>query len=151
MKTYLRHRILNVVDVKELFALEYLDFEGKYKDYSEKHNFFEMCFVLDGEITLNLDGDASIISRGELILIEPNTEHSYFSSNGNRNCAFVVCFECPSIAVRSLAGRKFSLTRDQEYFFDKIIKESAGTFWTNEKDLLELLPTLILAVSRSLF
>ena len=38
MKTYLRHRIQNVVDVKELIALEYLDFEGKYKEYVEKHN-----------------------------------------------------------------------------------------------------------------
>ena len=141
MKTYLRHRILNVVDVKELFALEYLDFEGKYKNYSEKHNFFEMCFVLDGEITLKLDGDTSILSRGELILIEPNAEHSYLSLNGNRNRVFVVCFASPSIAVRSLAGRRFSLTRDQEYFLNKIIEESAGTFWTNEKDLLELLPT----------
>lgn len=39
MKTYLRHKIANVIDVKELIALEFLDFEGKYKDYTEKHDF----------------------------------------------------------------------------------------------------------------
>ena len=34
IKTYLRHKIENVIDIKELFALEYLDFDGKYKNYS---------------------------------------------------------------------------------------------------------------------
>ena len=41
MKTYLRHKISNVVDVKELIAFEYLDFEGKYKEYSESCKLFE--------------------------------------------------------------------------------------------------------------
>jgi len=41
MKTYLRHKVLNVVDIKELTAIEYLDFEGKYKEYVEKHDFWE--------------------------------------------------------------------------------------------------------------
>lgn len=141
MKTYLRHRILNVVDVKELFALEYLDFEGKYKDYSEKHNFFEMCYVLRGEITLTMEGDNFLLSCGDLILIEPNAEHSYFSADGNENRAFVICFECPSPTARSLVGRKFKLNRDQEYFLSRIIKESEETFRTNKKDVLELLPT----------
>ena len=49
MKTYLRHRISNVVDVKELIVFEYLDFEGKYKDYSESHDFWELCYVEKGE------------------------------------------------------------------------------------------------------
>lgn len=141
MKTYIRHRSLNVVDVKELFALEYLDFEGKYKDYSEKHNFFEICFVLHGEITLTMEGEPLSLSRGELVFIEPNTEHSYFSESGNKSRAFVICFECTSSAARSISGRKFVLNQDQEFFIQKIIKESFETFLTNDKDLLELLPT----------
>ena len=139
MKTYLRHRSLNVVDVKELFALEYLDFEGKYKDYTEKHDFFELCFVLHGEIVLTMEGEAIPLSHGELIFIEPNTEHSYFSENGNQSRAFVICFECPSHGVRSVSGRKFILNQDREYCLKKIIAESEETFRTNEKDLLELL------------
>ena len=42
MKTYLRHKICNVIDIKDLIALEYLDFEGKYRDYVEAHDFWEL-------------------------------------------------------------------------------------------------------------
>lgn len=139
MKTYIRHRSLNVVDVKELIALEYLDFEGKYKNYTEKHDFCELCFVLHGEITLTTEDGAISLSKQEMVLIEPNTEHSYFSASGNQNSAFVICFECPSSAVRSLSGRKFVLTQDQQFCIRKIIDESNTTFRTNEKDMLELL------------
>ena len=139
MKTYIRHKSLNVVDVKELIALEYLDFEGKYKNYSEKHDFCELCFVLHGEITLTTEDGTISLSKQEMVLIEPNTEHSYFSSSGNHNSAFVICFECPSSAVRSLSGRKFMLNQDQQFCIKKIIDESNTTFRTNEKDMLELL------------
>ena len=43
MKTYLKISPLNVIDVKALVALEYLDFEGKYKNYTESHDFYELC------------------------------------------------------------------------------------------------------------
>ena len=63
MKTYLRHKISNVIDVKELIVLEYLDFEGKYKNYVEQHDFWELCFVQEGEITLTMNGECYELSR----------------------------------------------------------------------------------------
>ena len=54
MKTYLRHKSMNVIDIKELAALEYLDFEGKYGNYEEKHTFWELCYVVKGEAELVL-------------------------------------------------------------------------------------------------
>ena len=49
MKTYLKHKIQNVIDIKSLFALEYLDFEGKYKNYVESHGFWEICYIEKGK------------------------------------------------------------------------------------------------------
>lgn len=37
MKTYIRHKIYNAIDIKELIAVEPLDFEGKYRDYSTRN------------------------------------------------------------------------------------------------------------------
>ena len=55
MKTYLRHKIVNVIDVKGLVALEYLDFEGRYKEYVEQHDFWELCYVEEGKISFRSD------------------------------------------------------------------------------------------------
>ena len=141
MKAYLRHKSLNVMDVKELIALEYLDFEGKYKNYTEKHDFYELCYVERGEITLCLDGEMTELRRDSAVLIEPNTEHTYLSDRGNASRVFVVCFECPSNTLRLLSGVVFSLSKDQIYCMHKIISEGESTFRMNENDILELLST----------
>ncbi len=139
MKTYLRHRTLNVIDVKELIALEYLDFEGKYKDYVEAHNFYELCCVEQGDVALDLDGEKHVLTPGGLIIISPGCRHSYSSKGGNLSRAFVVCFECTSHTLRLLSGVPFVATDDEAYCVKRIIDECRSTFRMNERDQLELI------------
>ena len=139
MKTYLRHRSLNVIDVKELIALEYLDFEGKYKNYVEKHDFYELCYVDEGEITLISDDTKYELCKNDIVLIKPNAMHSYFSKKGNKNKVFVICFESPSHTLKPLTETVFSLDESLIYCIQKIIEENKNTFKMNENDLLELL------------
>ncbi len=141
MKTYLRHKSLNVVDVKDLITLEYLDFEGKYKGYVEKHDFWEICFVETGEISILLEEERQSLSAGDVIFIAPDIVHSYFSASGNSNRAFVICFECSSQALRSLGGMSFSLDKVQLDCMNRIIDEFPATFRINEDDIMEMLPS----------
>ena len=139
MKTYLRHRSLNVIDVKELTALEYLDFEGKYKNYVEKHDFCELCYVEKGEIQLILGDEEKLLTENDIVFIDSNTLHSYLSSDGNRSRVFVVCFECPSHTLRALSGVIFPPDDNRTYCMKRIIEECKETFRMNENDLLEVL------------
>ena len=77
MKSYLKHKIVNLVDIKKLAAVEYLDFEGKYKDYVEKHDFWELCFVEKGKIAFNIEDNHAMLKENCLLLIPPDKEHSY--------------------------------------------------------------------------
>lgn len=139
MKTYLRHRIQNVIDVKELIALEYLNFEGKYSDYTETHDFWEICFAQHGEIELTLDKEKKNLSAGNIILIPPNQKHSYFSANGNQSKAFVICFESFSSTLKPLGGMIFMPKSELVDCMHKIIAESAKTFRMNESEHLEVI------------
>ena len=136
MKTYLRHRIWNVVEVKELIALEYLDFEGKYSNYSEQHDFFELCFVSKGEIVATRDGEQTSLQAGDLLVIPPSSVHSYTSACGNAAKAFVVCFESSSQALRPLAGVRFLSDETVCNCMRYIIEESANTFRMDENEHL---------------
>ena len=130
---------MNVIDVKGFVALEYLDFEGKYKDYEEKHDFCELCFVESGEIDLILDTSEITLSKNEIVFIKPNTSHSYRSKDGNQNRAFVICFECPSSSLATLSGVKFERDEKDTYCMRRIIDECKSTFRMNESGLLEVL------------
>lgn len=137
MKIYLKHKTQNVIDIKSLTAMEYLDFEGKYKDYQESHNFWEMCYVERGSITLFLNGEEKSISEGEMIIIPPDKTHSYYSEKGNLSKAFVVCFECFSQPLKSLSGVLIKLQDEFKECINKIVSEYKNTFFMNEDDVLE--------------
>jgi AraC-like DNA-binding protein len=139
MKTYLRHRICNVIDIKELLALEFLDFEGKYKNYVEAHDFWEICYVIRGEITLVLEETQMTLSEKQLILVPPNKKHSYFSAEGNRNKAFVICFDSFSQALTPISGTLFSPDSVQITCLETIMEEYRTTFRMNEEEQLEVL------------
>lgn len=140
MKTYLRHSIQNVVDVKDLTALEYLDFEGKYRDYSELHDFWELCYAESGKITVALDEKMLTLDGGTLFLIPPNRKHAYSATPGRENRAFVACFESSSQSLKSLAEIPIFAGEVERAAINSIIEESASTFFMNENEHLEALP-----------
>ncbi|MBO5454478.1 MAG: AraC family ligand binding domain-containing protein, partial [Clostridia bacterium] len=138
MKSYLKHKILNLIDIKELTAVEYLDFEGKYKGYLDKHDFWELCFVEKGEVKLTVEEETKTVAESTLILIPPDKSHTYYSETGKDNKAFVVCFQCLSQALNPLAEIKFELNSENHNCMKKIISESLATFRMNENELLEV-------------
>lgn len=139
MKTYLRHKICNVIDIKELIALEFLDFEGKYRNYEEEHDFWELCFVSEGEISIQIDRKTSPLTKDQLVLISPSKKHSYRSENGNKNKAFVICFDSFSQSLDAISEYIFSLESTQLSCMSLIAEESKATFRTNESDHLAVL------------
>ena len=137
MRDYIRHEIINVVDIKGLTALEFLNFQGKYKAYSEKHNFWELCYVKSGEIDLIVNGSSVKLSEKQLFLIPPDCEHSYVSKN-NKDCVFVACFESISHILKPVAMTCFRLNDVQMNCMENIIFETKNTFVMNSRDLLEV-------------
>ena len=141
MQTYLRHKICNVIDIKDLIALEYLDFEGKYRDYVEAHDFWELCYVTEGRVRVLLDGSSLPLIRQQLVLIPPNKKHGFLSDNGNGSKAFVVCFDSFSQALLPISSCVFERDEVQTRCMEIIISECATTFCMNGLGLLEVVPT----------
>lgn len=136
-RTYLRHKIEGVVDVKELIALEYLNFE-KYEKYLERHDFWELCFVESGEISASYEGEKHALKTGDIMVFAPNGEHAYYSERGNENRVFVVCFECFSQALKPLGGARITAEKQQKDCLALIAEETERTFFMDGDDLLSV-------------
>ena len=150
MKTYLRHRICNVIDIKELIALELLDFEGKYSDYEESHDFWELCFVTHGKIVVEIDKKDYTLFQNQLILISPNHRHAYHSDSGNANKAFVICFDSFSQSLEAISEYVFSLENVLLSCMNRIMSESKATFYMNDREHLEILDSPVFGGQQAL-
>ncbi len=141
MKTYLRHRIRNVIDVKELTALEFLDFEGKYRGYVEVHDFWELCYSAEGDVTLLLEENEIAVPQGGVVLVPPNKRHAYHSKNGNQTRAFVICFDSFSRALDAIGARVCLTDAVQQSCLMRILEEYEATFCMNKNEQLEVRDT----------
>lgn len=139
MKKYLKHRITNLVDIKELMAIEYLDFAGKYAHYSESHNFWELCFVENGKLNVRIGTRHFTARKNQIFFVAPDSDHSYEAPPPKNSCkAFVVCFECQSQVLQILEKSCIDLREDQISLLRCIIAEAKNTFRMNDRDLLEI-------------
>lgn len=140
MKRYLRHRICNVIDVKELIALGYLGLEKKYHDYVETHDFWELCYMRNDGLKLSLEDKTLELAGHQLVLISPNKKHSYFFPKSKQCCAFVVCFDSFSHTLMPLRETIFSLDGTQMDCMEKIMEECTVTFRMTEIQRIEGVP-----------
>ncbi|MBQ3022454.1 MAG: helix-turn-helix transcriptional regulator [Clostridia bacterium] len=140
MRNYIRHRIFNVIDIKELIALEYPDFDGKYKNYEESHDFWELCYVQKGSITLETGDNSLRLCENEIALISPNKKHSYHSEN-NKNTVFVICFQSFSQSLKAMGDMKFDSDATITGIMTSIIDECSKTFRIDENEHLKALAT----------
>ena len=139
MRNYIRHRIFNVIDIKELMALEYPDFSGKYKDYEESHDFWELCYVKKGSITLTIEGNPLHMKDSEIALVSPNKVHSYHCENDDGNNVFVICFQSFSQVLKAMCDMKFNSDTVIAGTMNSIIDECGKTFRIDENEHLKAL------------
>ena len=119
--------------------MEFLDFKGKYKDYVDQHNFWEMCYVQSGTATLNLEGEDICLVAGDVAFVPPEKMHIYTTDNPNDSQVFVACFETFSYDIKTLGGMRFPLSEGLKDCVHKIIDEYTHTFFMNKEDHLEVL------------
>jgi len=128
VKTYLRHRICNVIDVKELIVLEFLDFEGKYRNYVESHDFWELVYAEKESLICSADGKIINLSQGEVLFHKPNEFHTLSANGKKAPNVFILSFVCKSDAINYFANKKIKLENNQARFIYYILEEGKKTF-----------------------
>lgn len=51
---------------------------------SHTHDYYEFYFFLEGDVSINIDGDIQPLNTGDMILIPPNVPHYALSSNKDK-------------------------------------------------------------------
>ena len=119
-------------------ALEYLDFKGKYINFTETHDFWELCFVKSGNITLISDQNKFSLCEGEMILISPGRQHVYKSVDQSNCEAYVICFDSQSYCLKAIANQTFKTSKIQQSCMEIIISEAGQTFDKNDNEQLQI-------------
>ncbi len=139
MKYYFKHKIENLLSVKSVITIEYLDLSGGFEYPSESHNFWEMVYADKGEIDYYVESTPTRLSEGELMFLSPNRAHRFVANRNNAPSIFVLCFDLNSALMSFFDGYKTMLGKKEKTFIENIINETRGTFKLPFREKLEVL------------
>jgi quercetin dioxygenase-like cupin family protein len=101
------YRILkpkNEITIGGLYSLHYFQFASGYVFSGEKHDFWEMGYIDQGEAEIGAGREMRQLYQGQLIFHKPNEFHTIWANYAKGASIFVISFSCRSTAMRAFRG-----------------------------------------------
>jgi len=140
MKKYFKYKIQNILQIKNIVTIEYLELTPDFIYKNESHDFWEIIYVDNGSLECRMDNEVMEIEQGELFLIKPNQNHSYFVNGKDAPSILIVCFESNTKMLYYIEGKKILQPKTIEIISD-IMNETKNTFRLPFKQKLKLIDT----------
>ena len=125
MKKYYNLELKKTVSVTGLKTVENLYLDKNFFYPTETHKFYELIYVLDGEVCCENDDAILRLDKGKFKLTLPNVSHRYFTDK-NAN-VFIICFTCKS-ALLSVLSAPTILEYDEKKLIEKLMREIEKSF-----------------------
>lgn len=120
-----------VVEVSMLYSFYHFHFATGYVFPGERHPFWEMVCVLNGQVDIGADDAVYMLSAGDVIFHQPDEFHSIWANYAHAPDLLVVSFESASPAMRAFERRQLRATPAQRTLMEDMIREAERTFATS--------------------
>jgi len=125
---YLPLKLEHDLNIRRLYSLHYFQFAAGYIFPGEKHNFWEMVYIDQGEADIGADNNIYRLVQGMVIFHKPNEFHNIWADRGNGPNIVVISFETSSPAMHYFKNKQFVLDGQQRRLLSQIIAEAQLCF-----------------------
>lgn len=116
------------VVVSKIANINYFEFTNQFHTEKDSHNFCELVYVDNGEISVSSDNYEGTLKSGELIIHRPDEMHSFLCEESNAPDIIIIGFECECEYLVPFANGPSALTPEQKKNLAEIIQEGMGVF-----------------------
>jgi AraC-like DNA-binding protein len=107
-KDYKVSKVISIETVHTAFSAHYDD---DFKFLGERHDFWELVFVIDGNIAVSADASFFELSSSDIIFHKPMELHTLTVPKGKKAHVLVISFDCNSRALSFFESGVFHLDR----------------------------------------
>jgi len=125
---YLPLKLEQALSIRKLYSLHYFQFAAGYIFPGEKHNFWEIVYIDQGEADIGAGNNIYRLVQGMVIFHKPNEFHSIWADRGSGPNIVVISFDTPSPAMRYFQNKQFVLDGQQRRLLSRIIAEAQHSF-----------------------
>jgi len=117
-------RISREIELEGFHNIYYFELEKNFSHVPEKHDFWEMVFVIQGQINAITNGVGEIISEGQVLFQKPNELHAHISDGNIGNKMLIVTFTAKGEAMNFFERKLFTLDKSQKNILSLFINEA---------------------------
>lgn len=128
MKKYYKHSIKNILKLRNIITLEYLELPIDYLFPTEEHNFWELVYIDRGSIEYFIDNNRMFMKKDDLFFLSPGQKHAIKGTAQQCSNIFVICFDCSSPLLNILRNYKTCLKNNEKGILTKLLEEAKNTF-----------------------
>ena len=126
-------KVKHEIEIEGFNSIYYFEFGKDFSHTPEKHDFWEMVYVDDGEIIAVTNGIGYALKQGQVTFHEPMEVHSHISDNRVANNMLVVSFTTNSEIMKYFRSKTFTL--------DKTCRTLLSLFMEEAKNALGTIPS----------
>jgi AraC-like DNA-binding protein/quercetin dioxygenase-like cupin family protein len=126
--TFPKTPLADTFTVTHLYSLHYFEFAKDFIFEGERHDFWELLYVDQGELEVTADGAGYNLKQGDLVFHKPNEFHSVWANRKIGPNVIVISFECRSPAMKRFENKMFCLGDEERNLMAKIIQYGFETY-----------------------
>lgn len=112
------------IEIASLRTFYHFHFATGYVFRGERHPFWEMVYVINGQVDIGADDRVHALSAGDLIFHQPDEYHSIWANYAHAPDMIVVTFDCGSDAMRYFQKRCLHLGEPQRARIHALLDEA---------------------------
>ena len=133
--SYVKYTLNEVLSIRSLVTIHYLNNISNYSTESETHDFWELVFIDSGSVIINEATHEFALSSNNVVFHCPGERHS-FSIGSKGATLFIISFVCNDDIMGHFVKKIFEINHVQKKYISSIIEEAQQAFILNQDELL---------------
>lgn len=117
-----------IIELNALYSFYHFHFATGYVFPGERHPFWEMVCVLNGQVDIGADEEVYMLGAGDVIFHRPDEFHSIWANYAHAPDLLVVSFESNSPAMRFFERRCLHAAPLHRAMMEEMIREAERVF-----------------------
>ncbi len=117
-----------IIELGAMHTFFHFHFAAGYIFKGERHPFWEMVYVKNGQVDIGTDDGIFMLGGGDVIFHRPDEFHSIWANYAHTAELIVVSFECDSAAMARFEKQRFRATARQQSILDSLLRAAERTF-----------------------
>ena len=122
------------IDIKGLYTFFYFEHGRQFGSGGERHNFWELVYVDNGELSIATDNTGYILAQGSVMFHKPMEYHAHASANDVPHNMVVTTFETDSHMMEFFKDKIFTLSSKQKKILSSFLEEAKKAFKNDRYD-----------------